>query len=309
MPETPSGTDLFTLEEKDVFQSILARPGTTMFLGAPDTGKTTMVHKLVEVLANHGPTAIVDSDIGQSSVGPPACVGALRVEGRLGSWMAAERLHFVGGFSPSGHFLPLVEGLIRLTGWARRIGVNHVVVDTTGFVEGGAAVELKVHKVSLTRPAHLVALERYRELQPVLNAVRFRRGMEIYRIKPSPMARLLDAQGRNRYRLEILSRYFQGSTPHAFRIHPALMANPHLWEEARSARDLEGRLVGFLDGQGATLAMGWIRDVDDELCEVMVDAPLRSLAEVAHLRLGRARWTKDAPDRESAPVHAADDGP
>jgi polynucleotide 5'-hydroxyl-kinase GRC3/NOL9 len=309
MRETTSKEPVLTREEQNVFRSILARPGLTMVFGAPDTGKTTMVRRLVDFLASHGPTAIVDTDIGQSSVGPPACVGASRVEGMLGSWVAAERLHFVGGFSPSGHFLPLLEGLIRLTGWARGIGVNHVVVDTTGFVEGGAAVELKVHKVSLTRPAHLVALERYGELQPVLNAVRFRRGMEVHRINPSPMARLLDPEERRRYRLEVLSRYFEGATPHAFGIHPAVMSNPHLWEDARSARDLEGRLVGLLNGQGATLAMGWIRAADDKRGQVVVDAPLRSQAGVAHLRLGRARWTKDTLDGEPATVNGAEDGP
>jgi len=309
MPETTSNEPVLTREEQDVFQSILARPGPTMVFGAPDTGKTTLVRRLVDFLSTHTPTAIVDTDIGQSSVGPPACVGASRMERMLGPWVAAERLHFVGGFSPSGHFLPLLEGLIRLMSWARSIGANHVVVDTTGFVEGGAAVELKVHKVSLTRPVHLVALERYGELQPVLNAVRFRRGLEIHRIKPSPMARLLDLEERKRYRQEILSRYFEGARAHAFRIHPSAMSNPHLWEEARSARDLEGRLVGLLNGQGVTLAMGWIRVMDDKGGRMVVDAPLRSQAGVVHLRLGRAKWTKDALDREPSPVNGAANGP
>jgi len=308
MAESKSATVVLSPEEQTVFQSILARPGITMFFGAPDTGKTTMIRKLVAFLVNHGPAAVVDTDIGQSSIGPPACVGALRVAGMLGSWAVGERLHFVGGFSPLGHFLPLLEGLIRLTGWARNTGVNHVVVDTTGFVEGGAAVELKVHKVTLTRPAHLVALERDRELQPVLNAVRFRRGMVIHRLKPSIMARPLDLEERRRNRLQILSRYFQAATTHTLGIHAAVMSNPHLWEEARSARDLECRLIGLLNGQGATLAMGWIRAVDEKNGRMVVDAPLRSQAEVTHLRLGSARWTNDSSDREPPPVHRKEDG-
>ena len=111
-------TDVLTPEEQEMFQSILARLGVTMVFGAPDTGETFMVRKLARFLAGHGPIAIVDTDIGQSSVGPPACVGALRVEGRIEPWVAATQLHFVGGFSPLGHFLPLLQGLIRLTGWA-----------------------------------------------------------------------------------------------------------------------------------------------------------------------------------------------
>jgi polynucleotide 5'-kinase involved in rRNA processing len=308
MSETGGETGFSTLEERSVFQSILTRPGITMVLGAPDAGKTTVVRKLVEFLASNVPTAVVDTDIGQSSVGPPACVGALRVEGRVDAWAPAEQLHFVGGFSPLGHFLPMLEGLFRLTGWARSIGVTHVVIDTTGFVEGAAAVELKLHKINFTQPAHLLVLERSRELQPLLNAVRFRRQLEIHRFKPSSMARLLDPEERKRCRLKTLSRYFQGSTAHVFEIRPDRMLNPHIWEEALSARDLQGRLVGLLEGQGDTLAMGWIEAVDDIRGQMVVDAPLESWSEVTYLRLGRARWTKDALDREPALVHSAEDG-
>jgi len=48
------------------------RPGVTLLLGATDTGKTTLIRQLACSLALHGRTAIIDCDVGQSSIGPPA---------------------------------------------------------------------------------------------------------------------------------------------------------------------------------------------------------------------------------------------
>ena len=45
----------------------------------------------------------------------------------------------------------------------------HILVDTTGFVTGGAALELKYHKVELTRPRHVILLERGKELRQTTN--------------------------------------------------------------------------------------------------------------------------------------------
>jgi hypothetical protein len=58
----------------------LTRPGRPgkgpwLFLGAPDTGKTTLIEALAVRLANDHTVAIVDADIGQSHIGPPTTVG------------------------------------------------------------------------------------------------------------------------------------------------------------------------------------------------------------------------------------------
>lgn len=156
-------------EGEKLLKCLIDRPGATLLFGAADTGKTTLIRNLASSVAPHALTAIVDSDVGQSSVGPPACVGACLVKGALKSQTKAEMLHFVGNFSPQGHFLPLLSGLVRLLGWARRKGSVHILVDTTGFVTGGAALELKYHKVELTRPRHVILLERGKELRQTTN--------------------------------------------------------------------------------------------------------------------------------------------
>jgi len=104
-------------EGEKLLKCLRDRPGVTLLFGAADTGKTTLIRNLASSVAPHALTAIVDSDAGQSSVGPPACVGACLVKGALKSQTKAEMLHFVGNFYPQGHFLPLLSGLVRLLGF------------------------------------------------------------------------------------------------------------------------------------------------------------------------------------------------
>ena len=60
-------------EGEKLLKCLRDRPGVTLLFGATDTGKTTLIRNLASSVAPHLPTAIVDSDVGQSSVGPPAC--------------------------------------------------------------------------------------------------------------------------------------------------------------------------------------------------------------------------------------------
>src|SRR5574341_24021 len=84
--KNPSGTmyDLIQKKHPDWERVLLAlakRPGVTMFLGASDTGKTTCLRAAAAHLARAGllPLAIVDADLGQSTIGPPTTVGLMLV--------------------------------------------------------------------------------------------------------------------------------------------------------------------------------------------------------------------------------------
>ena len=48
----------------------------SVVIGASDAGKTTLIAALASELASRGePVGVVDSDVGQSEIGPPATVG------------------------------------------------------------------------------------------------------------------------------------------------------------------------------------------------------------------------------------------
>lgn len=54
---------------------------TIMVLGGADTGKTTLIEYLADLLANKFSVGIVDCDTGQSHIGPPTTIAWGRVGG------------------------------------------------------------------------------------------------------------------------------------------------------------------------------------------------------------------------------------
>jgi len=274
-------------ETAGLFQSLMVRPGVTLVMGGTDTGKTTLIRQLASSLCEHARTAVVDSDVGQSWVGPPACVGACLVRGVLSPRNRAEVLHFVGNFSPQGHFLPLLSGLVRLVEWAKAKGAVHILGDTTGFVTGGAALELKYHKVELIRPDHVILLERGKELRPLMNLFRNKKHMEIHVAGSPGAARSTGLEERRNNREESLKLYFQDALSFSVPLNSAMMINPDTWHEALERHDLVDRLVGLLDGDGRTLAMGVIRQIQVPKETLVVETPLKSIEGLTHLRLGR----------------------
>jgi polynucleotide 5'-hydroxyl-kinase GRC3/NOL9 len=189
--------------------TILAeRPRVILVIGGTDAGKTSYCRFLAgELLAAGHRVAIVDADVGQKDVGPPATVTLGYVTGTADRWAGtAESFYFVGSTSPVGRMLPLVIGTARLVSAA---DAAFVIVDTTGYVEGAGRV-LKGYKIEAVRPDLIVAVERHDVLEPILRAHRTCRTI---RIRPSRKARPRDRWERDRARERAFAAYFEAARP------------------------------------------------------------------------------------------------
>jgi len=145
-----------------------------MVLGAPDTGKSTLSRYLIyRAMAVGQQVAFVDLDLGQSHLGPPASLGlGLFPPRRPGDDpLFPEGLYFIGQTSPVAAVLEVAVGCRVLADQARRQGVGRVVVNTSGFVQGPGALRLKKAEVELLTPTLILALERRRELEPMLQGL------------------------------------------------------------------------------------------------------------------------------------------
>jgi len=191
-----------------------AEGGLALLLGASDSGKTTLARWLMCTLTAAGRrVALVDGDIGQSTVGPPSTAGlAFAAPAQNESVLAPVALRFVGAVSPAGQMLPLAVGLKRLAERASAMGAEALLVDTTGFVLGPSARRFKFHKIDLLTPQHLIALQRDNELEPILRLFEGRKGMAITRLPVSPRVIPRSFQVRRSYRAQRFSDYFRGSS-------------------------------------------------------------------------------------------------
>ncbi|MGH7429010.1 MAG: Clp1/GlmU family protein [Candidatus Methylomirabilaceae bacterium] len=190
-----------------------AEPGLTLLLGISDSGKTTLARWLLRTLTAAGRrVALLDGDIGQSTIGPPATAAlALASPGFPDSNLQHAALRFIGAVSPADQMLPLAAGLKALADKASAMGAEIGLVDTTGLVLGPLGRRLKFHKIDLLAPRHLVALQKCDELEPILRLFQGRAGMAIHRLQVSPHVAARSPQVRRVYRAERFAEHFRAS--------------------------------------------------------------------------------------------------
>jgi polynucleotide 5'-hydroxyl-kinase GRC3/NOL9 len=286
-------------QHETALERLLVDPGVVFLLGSIDTGKTTFGLELAARATAAGiPTAIVDADIGQSTVGPPTTVG-LKLCAGMGdigreSVRAADGLSFVGSTTPRGHLVSLVIGTAKLTARARETGCRLIVVDTTGFLSGINAQSLKYFKMDLLGPDFVVGFQRGEELEPILGiARRFTPAQVVQLAVPSEVVtRSVDE--RAAFREQQFAAYFAGGVSR-WRVKPTVFM-PTLPPEFDLAL-LDGLVVGMEDGKGSCVGIGVLEfDAREEMLRMV--SPVSE--GVRGLRLGSLRI--DLQGRSKGPV-------
>lgn len=256
--------------------------GTVMVMGAPDTGKSTLARYLCRRLSTASvTTAYLDGDPGQTTLGPPATIGAAiggcggPEDGRR-TW---QQLRFVGAVSPRGHMLPLVAGTARLADAARSAGAEAVVHDTCGLIDASqGGIALKLAKMALLRPTRVVGLQRRSELEPLLLPLRRSGRTRVIDLPLSPAVLRRDTEARRAHRSMQFRQHF--CTARAIELPWRKIAVlPSLSFERH-------RLLAFEDVHGAVLGLGIVLSNDAEHHHAQVYTPLASLAPVDVVHLG-----------------------
>ncbi len=185
--------------------------GAAMVLGAPDSGKSTLSRYLVYRAFIAGkPTALVDLDLGQSHLGPPAALGLGLFPPRFpgDDSLFPDALYFIGQTSPVAAVLEVTVGCRVLADLARDRGISHVVVNTSGLVQGPAAFRLKVAQAELLRPSLILGLAWGGELDLLLRAMAANNDSLVSRLPVSGRATRKTMEMRRAYREARFRAYF-----------------------------------------------------------------------------------------------------
>jgi polynucleotide 5'-kinase involved in rRNA processing len=281
------------------YERLLANPGVVMLLGGIDTGKTTFGHELARrALGQRIPTAIVDADIVQSTVGPPTTVGLrlLVSEGELSeeSLRVADGLGFVGSLIPKGHLLPLISSTAKLVSHARKAGSKMIVVDTTSLVSGIYGQTLKFFKLDLVEPDVVVAFERGGELEPVVGVAQRFTPAEVIELDVSSDCEVRSVEERMSYRERQFAAYFAEGVSR-WRVKSTVFM-PTLPPEFDLAL-LDALVVGMEDGKGNCVGIGLLEHDPSEDILRMVSPVAQG---VRGLRLGSIRM--EVSGRSRGPV-------
>jgi polynucleotide 5'-hydroxyl-kinase GRC3/NOL9 len=165
-------------------------------LGGMDVGKSSFCRLLCQHLARLGQSvALLDTDLGQKMIGPPACVTLARctADGAL----QLERIRFVGEASPAANLTGTIAATARLACAAK---ADRLVVNTSGLITG-PGVPLKRWKLDALNPGHVVAIARGSELTPLLSALPPGR---VHHLRPSAAAQRKSPSLRERNRIATL---------------------------------------------------------------------------------------------------------
>jgi polynucleotide 5'-hydroxyl-kinase GRC3/NOL9 len=192
----------------------LKKPYLVMVIGAVDCGKTTFCTFLSNHCQKHGlKVAVIDADIGQSDIGPPTTIslGVLSTPLTDIFMLRAESIIFVGLTSPSGIVDRIISGLATLKSKALNMGIDLVIVNTDGWVQGEGAVEYKLSIAKCLEPNLIVGIQQENELEPILTELEKSR-FTITRIKSSPNIKRRDREERKKLREQAYHKYLKGAT-------------------------------------------------------------------------------------------------
>ncbi len=194
----------------------LDKPLTVMVIGGMDSGKTSFCTFLVnEAVMNKWRTSVIDADLGQSDVGPPSTVGFNFVTEPVKDLFEidAQDAVFVGSTSPSGAINKVIEGLTQLKDKVIEAGVDFLVINTDGWVEGEEAAAYKVRLAEKVGSSVVVGMQRGNELSPILDALH---GVKVLVIDSPQLI-----QPRNREKRKVLrelsyKKYLKGAKMQSF---------------------------------------------------------------------------------------------
>ena len=266
-----------------------------MLIGSHNTGKTTLARAVLQAGLDTGKTcAYVDADIGESTVGPPTCTGLKWIKSKadFNDLATADELRFVGATDSSRLVLQMVIATSALVEVARR-SADLVVIDTTGTISGVIGETLKYHKVELTHPDTVIAIQRGSEMEPIIGMLRRFFSAEVV---ATPVHAAIVPSSPDERKAARVDHFQNALLPplESWRVRPTVFS-PTLPTGLNLSR-LQNVLVGVQDSKGRCLGLGLLT-LEDGALKVLTNVG----AGMTGLRLGSVRL--DPVSFTSSPVN------
>jgi len=267
--------------------------GIAVLLGATDTGKSTLAKFLIFNLCKRGlKVALVDADIGQSFLGPPATIG-FSIFKSDPTWeliLSPPEIFFVGSTTPEGCFPIHLKGVKRMADKALSSGAEVTIVDTTGFILGEAGKELKRRKIDLLSPKFLIALQKSNEIEPLLELYQGNSHYKMISLPLSDQVKPRTMEERRIYRTNKFQDYFKHAVIQELTIENVLIEGEVLDPNGDVlpidwALKINGLLIGLKDSNDETLALGLIKNYFEEKKILRVFTPVREIQGVKTIQL------------------------
>ncbi len=221
-------------------------PGTVAILGDVDSGKSTLCTLLANESYRRGLKAtIIDADIGQADIGPPATISSANVAHAIFSLqdMNPEMSLFMGDTSPSFIREKLTRGVQRLKEASSPADV--LIINTDGWVRDEEALGYKLQLLDTIKPDLVLGIESDGELSQLLEAQR----ATTLRLMRSSYARTRTKEERKRAREYGYRRFMLNARSFEIDLRNVKLRRFNAYQQLKLREDqnLRGVLAGFLD--------------------------------------------------------------
>lgn len=202
----PEGSAEITNEEDNVMNEwegilnkIINKGSVYVVLGAMDVGKTTVT----TILANKGVSrkmkvGVIDGDPGQNDIGPPTTVSSAVINNYIThlSQLRMRRSFFVKTTSVEYVWRDVINGIVKLRNdLVKNEGVDVVVINTDGWVNGGDAIDYKLNLIRSVGATHVIILRKDSETDELINRVSGVFG-NVYILPSPPNIKVRDREDR-----------------------------------------------------------------------------------------------------------------
>jgi len=259
-----------------------------VIIGATDTGKSTLCQWLAQQLSRTGQAAILDADVGQSYIGPPATVGWRFVHADQGEF------YFVGDVSPAPCPADCVAGTAYLARRAQQAGADYVIVDTSGFIDGPGAISLKKAKIELLAPAVVVTIGQPERLLHLTAPFLHDESVSIFNLEPLACCQKKSREQRQRWRQQRFAAWLSGSQNQQISWEGKSLVNlpPRHYFPPTGTEELRGLLLGLLNSHRIGHTLGLLRTIDYYNRTLTILAPPQAQSAPV-IQFGRLRLEPD----------------
>ena len=257
-----------------------------MVMGQGDVGKTTFCLLLANAGAEAGlRVAVVDADVGQSHIGPPAAIGLGLLRKPISDLIdiPAEALYFIGSHSPGGHFSRIAVGTAKMVARAKGQGLSLIAVDCGGLAMGKWAWRLAKAELEMVRPDHLVLLKRRRDFEALVEMSKKWSHLRCHQLRLPANIRRKSMAWRKEHRERVWQKYLVAAHRRGFSLNE-IRLNGVSPEDERT--DWAGWIVGLHDRGGECVGLGLITRLDWRASRLEVLTPVGEEREVEQVVFG-----------------------
>gem|GEM_PF-2326316 len=279
-------------EWHELCQSI-SRFHSVLVFGATDTGKSTLIRYLASELLNAGsPVSIINTDVGQSDVGPPATMSISIAYSNFTSYqeLPVSGMYFIGTNSPNGNTTRCLVGFHRMLEHTGRDPEIPLLVNTTGWVACHEAQEYKRAKLEMQNPDLVIYFEGCEELEEIVKPYCKMKKPAIVKLPVSAWVKVRSLGERQKARIEKYRRYFKESSLHILELRKVALVGI-TWDELFQG-EYENTLFGLYDRENICRGMAVLRRVDACHATLEIEAPAEAVRDLAALHPGRAKMEK-----------------